>query len=529
MWESRAVKTPFTDNKEKGSPMKVRRWSSLFLVIVVAAALLSLAANQGEQAALGQQAGPTTAASTANAMAVDAVAGGAIDPTRTVTGTAPFEIDIVITSAPTPYYGYGYTLGWDPAVLDADTAVKLEPADFPSCPKPVLGRSNVWGSCAQSEAGTQFVGAVTMVRFHCVTDGVSPLHLVTAAEMPLEHTATTGRDGGQMDTALTDASVTCQNVGPPAPAPAPAANDDFANAKAVPGLPFSASLNTAGATREQGELGLCGMGGATVWYSFTPDTTQFIQADTLGSDFDTVLSVYTGASLASLTPVGCNDDTADLQSAVTTKLDGGQTYYFQVGGLYGHRGSLVFHLEAVPPPPSPTSNAIVVDATSGGGIGSTRTVIGTAPFDIDIHITDASQPYQGYQYMLQWDPAVLAYDGQENLYPAGLSLCARAMLEDGTVRTGCTRANGTTQFVGPVNTVTLHCVADGTTRLHLRTHAEEPYFYAVTLGYAGVEMDTILTDASITCRGAGEAAPSAGPTPVPVPPVTGTGGFLEGP
>jgi len=507
--------------------MKVRRWSPLFLVIVVVAALLSLVANQGEQAALGQQAGPTTAASTANAMAVDAVAGGATDSTRTVTGTAPFEINIVITSAPTPYQGYGYTLGWDPAVLAADTAVEMEPADFPSCPKPVLRRSDAWGSCGRSEPSTQFVGAVTMVRFHCVTDGVSPLHLVTAAEMPGGHTATVGRGGGQMDTALTDASVTCQNVGPPAPAPPPPANDDFANAKVVPALPFRDTVSTAGATQEEFELSSCDTGKHTVWYSFTPDTTQFVQADTLGSDFDTVLAFYTGASLASLTFVGCNDDTDGLQSTVTAKLNQGQTYYFQVGGFYGYKGSLVFHLDAVSPPPSPVPNAFAVDAISGGGVDATRMVTGVTPFDIDINITSASQPYQGYQYMLQWDPAVLAYDGQTDLTPASLSLCATPNTTTTNVSSACARVSGETQFAGPVNTVSLHCVADGTSRLHLATRAEDRAFFTETLPRGGGDMDTVLTDASITCRGTGKAAPPATPTPLPVAPVTGTGGFLK--
>jgi len=334
--------------------------------------------------------------------------------------------------------------------------------------------------------------------------------------------------GHEIDTALTDASVTCRSIGPLAPAPAPPINDNFANAKAVPSLPFSDRINTAGATQEEFELSSCDIGKHTVWYSFTPDATQFVQADTLGSNLDTVLAVYTGASLASLAIVVCNDDADGLQSKVVAELAGGTTYYFQVGGFWEYRGSLVFHLEAVPPPPSPASNAIAVDAVSGGGIDSAQTVTGITPFDIDIHITSAGQAYQGYQYALQWDPTVLAYDSQENLRPAGLSLCASTTIKKGnTVYTGCVRVNGETQFVGPVNTVRLHCIADGTSRLHLRTTAEDVAFPTVTIDQYAAVIDNILTDASITCQGTGKPAPSAAATPPPVAPLTGTGGFLE--
>jgi len=92
----------------------------------------------------------------------------------------------------------------------------------------------------------------------------------------------------------------------------------------------------------------------TVWYRFTASTTQLVAADTLGSDYYTVLAVYRGADVAALTPVACNENyfgqTPFLASA-------GTTYYFQVGGPFGANGGLhnsagrlVFNLRAAPPP-----------------------------------------------------------------------------------------------------------------------------------------------------------------------------------
>ena len=55
--------------------------------------------------------------------------------------------------------------------------------------------------------------------------------------------------------------------------------------------------------------------------------------DTLGSNFDTVLAVYTGNALNNLVMVGCDDDAAGgRQSRVTFTATAGTTYRVQVGG-----------------------------------------------------------------------------------------------------------------------------------------------------------------------------------------------------
>src|ERR1043165_215096 len=121
------------------------------------------------------------------------------------------------------------------------------------------------------------------------------------------------------------------------------ANDDFASATVVSNLPFTDSQTTPSATDEANEPSSCGDSSA-LWYSFTPASDTFVTADTFGSDFDTVLAVYTGTDLASLSDVTCDDDACNLQSQVAFNASSGTTYYFQVGGLFGSTGDVVFNI-----------------------------------------------------------------------------------------------------------------------------------------------------------------------------------------
>jgi len=137
------------------------------------------------------------------------------------------------------------------------------------------------------------------------------------------------------------------------PALAVPANDNFANAIAITSMvtdPVVAVTDTPGATTEAGEPSPCGGIASTVWYSWTiPAGDGHITLDTFGSNYDTVLAVYRGNSVNALTlvsPSGCNDDFASLQSAVWFDYDnlGTSTYWIQVGGFGGATGNLVINL-----------------------------------------------------------------------------------------------------------------------------------------------------------------------------------------
>ncbi len=122
-------------------------------------------------------------------------------------------------------------------------------------------------------------------------------------------------------------------------------NDLFANAVTItdiyPGNQDSG--DTTAATEEANEpnvapLTIAGCGvnvGRTAWFNFTPTSTGNYTISLAGSNFDTVLAVYTGATFATpLTKVACNDDasTKTLTSSVTFNGVNGTTYHIQIGG-----------------------------------------------------------------------------------------------------------------------------------------------------------------------------------------------------
>jgi Ca2+-binding RTX toxin-like protein len=130
----------------------------------------------------------------------------------------------------------------------------------------------------------------------------------------------------------------------------PPTNDDFADAIAVTEpLPYNDTQDTAEATFEAGEPTLadlgCGFVGATVWYSFAPSVDTIVAADTVGSEFDTILAVWEGSDLGSLTLVGCADDSrGGLQSSVPFLAEAGVEYRIQVGGFVAQGGPLSFRV-----------------------------------------------------------------------------------------------------------------------------------------------------------------------------------------
>jgi hypothetical protein len=115
-------------------------------------------------------------------------------------------------------------------------------------------------------------------------------------------------------------------------------------------------LNTTQADEEPNEnlvLAPCagtGSIGKTVWFRFTPATNMTITANTQGSSYDTVLTLFRGTAITSLTELNCDDDgIAGTHQSVLSgiALTAGQTYYFQVGGWQGsgipaESGTLLF-------------------------------------------------------------------------------------------------------------------------------------------------------------------------------------------
>ncbi|MFC0508847.1 PKD domain-containing protein [Micromonospora costi] len=123
----------------------------------------------------------------------------------------------------------------------------------------------------------------------------------------------------------------------PTAAHAQPTNDDFSAATAVDSLPFVANVDTTDATSDPSDPTDCYNNGS-VWFAFTPTTDMRIQADTFGSDYDTVLSAWTGTQ-GSLNLMACNDDYSGTQSKIDFPATAGTTYHFMVGQCCGNGGS----------------------------------------------------------------------------------------------------------------------------------------------------------------------------------------------
>jgi hypothetical protein len=129
------------------------------------------------------------------------------------------------------------------------------------------------------------------------------------------------------------------NVTPPPPPPPPAApaNDNFANAQIITGCSGSVTGTNISATKETGEPNNPASPTSTksVWYQWTAPSTGSVTIDTHGSEFDTILTIYTGNSLSGLSQVTFNDDTtsgSDVTSTVTFNATQGTVYRINVNG-----------------------------------------------------------------------------------------------------------------------------------------------------------------------------------------------------
>lgn len=173
----------------------------------------------------------------------------------------------------------------------------------------------------------------------------------------------------------------------------PPANDDFAAAALLDGPdPIAVAGTTIGGTAEPGEpthtLAWDQPAMASVWYRWTAATSGVVEVETCGSDFDTLLAIYTGDDISSLTraqsPDGrytVDDDSCGLQSRVVLAAEEGQTYRIAVDGFDGATGALQLRLDAAesgdPPANDDFADAVTVSGPMpftvvGTNVGATK-------------------------------------------------------------------------------------------------------------------------------------------------------------
>ena len=156
-------------------------------------------------------------------------------------------------------------------------------------------------------------------------------------------------------------------------------NDQCSGALVVSNANYTNTQSTLHATSTNDPVPSCAALSNGVWYQYTPAQSGVLEADTLGSSFDTVLAVYSGAC-GSLTQLGCSDNVgSNTTSRVSVLVSGGTTYHVLAGGLNGQTGNLVFHLSfgSSTLPNDQCSGAIVISAASYTNTQSTAIATST--------------------------------------------------------------------------------------------------------------------------------------------------------
>jgi len=148
----------------------------------------------------------------------------------------------------------------------------------------------------------------------------------------------------------------------------PPVNDSFSSAIVLAGSSGSTNGTNINATKQSSEPNHAGnAGGSSIWYRWTPASAGQVTFNTLGSTFDTLLGVYTGSSLGSLTVVATNDDLSlnFLQSQVTFTAVAGTTYRIALDGYDGDIGMLTLNWAQGGPVNDAFANAAVLNGSSG--------------------------------------------------------------------------------------------------------------------------------------------------------------------
>src|SRR5215218_1171150 len=152
----------------------------------------------------------------------------------------------------------------------------------------------------------------------------------------------------RLTVALAAAVAACWLSAPAAAAPD---NDAFSAAQALSGRETFASGNNDQASKEAGEPNHAGQpGGASIWYAWTAPAAGRTTVSTCAtSSLDTVLAVYTGASVSALTEMAANDNACGLQSRVSFHAAEGTTYRIAIDGVDGDTGDVEIALRLSPP------------------------------------------------------------------------------------------------------------------------------------------------------------------------------------
>jgi hypothetical protein len=291
--------------------------------------------------------------------------------TFSVLGTAPTITSVSPTSA---------------LVKSADKVITITGTNFGSTSKVILNPDK-----SGSAIATTFVSATQL------TATVPAAFMATFGSTNSVGVQNPPPGGG---TTLTTGTVTLPTFTVIAPAPA---NDNFANAINIASTSFSDTRDSSGATPEANDpKPACAQDpripfvtgrSNTIWYKVAPTGNGLANIDTIGSTYDSVLSVWSGTSQTALTAVACNGDinpgiviVSQLQNV---PLNVGTTYYIMVSSFgladpnpvaFGGKTVLNFSFSGATSSGTFTVSGSAVQAVAGGSGASTITVTPSGTF-----------------------------------------------------------------------------------------------------------------------------------------------------
>ena len=173
-------------------------------------------------------------------------------------------------------------------------------------------------------------------------------------------------------------------------AAAPANNNLSAAESLSAGLPLSGQGTTAEATLEAGEWNPGGLGGSSVWYSWSPSASGWVTLDTVSTNptnqLDTIVSVSTGTTIANLSAVGHNDQSwsSPPGSQLSFFAVQGTTYKIAVHNYYGSLGlEGPFDLHITGESPAARVTGISISPATVDVTGAEKTVTATVSIESD--------------------------------------------------------------------------------------------------------------------------------------------------
>lgn len=212
--------------------------------------------------------------------------------------------------------------------------------------------------------------------------GTSPAVTITYVPPPPECSDGLDNDGDGLIDFPDDPGCSDENDNSEVDSPV---NDDFEDAAPLTGSSASATGSNVEATVQPGEpdhAGAIGGGlvGHSIWYRWTAPGSGSTTIELCGSDYDSVLAVYTGTAVDALTEVTSNDDSGDeacgsLNSRVTFDATQEVTYHIAVDGFNGDSGNVSLSLTGPSGPADTVPPTVTLEQAPGQADPTTESPI----------------------------------------------------------------------------------------------------------------------------------------------------------